>query len=429
MIDLIKEIQLLYDIQNTSSSNDKIELLSRYKNNEVVKLMLRVALDKNLVTSLGEKKLSKTVNKTPDSTIEISDLRTGIIKILDYVISKECSGKDNDIVKVQTALSYYSEEERYMLNKIIAKTLNIGINKKNVNKAIPDLIPIFNVMLAYNADNVDNDDIYAFTVKLDGNRFVVKCENGTKTAYSREGLKLEYFDDFLSKLNLIDGYMYDGEILPTGTYSNSKERYDVLSSIMRTKENKDPNSIEYHIFDMIPIDEFYEGVSKASYKERRAILDTISDSPFQRKVKILYEGKISDKEVRSIFEKVVYEEHEEGLMGNKIDAKYQGKRTKDILKFKEVKTVDLRCIGIEEGKGKYENNLGSIVVTYKGNNVNISGMSDYDKERFWKNPELIVGKIVEIKYFSESKNKKNNNISLRFPRFSRIREKNIESYE
>ena len=65
---------------------------------------------------------------------------------------------------------------------------------------------------------------------------------------------------------------------------------------------------------------------------------------------------------------------------------------------------------------------------YKGFPLS-SGFTDEQRNYYWNNPQEIVGKIVEIKYKEETKNK-NGGLSAQFPIFQNIRlEKDEESYE
>ena len=95
-----------------------------------------------------------------------------------------------------------------------------------------------------------------------------------------------------------------------------------------------------------------------------------------------------------------------------------------------MQSADLKIIGFEEGTGKNRNTLGAIIVDYKGNKVKVgSGFSDIDRDYIWNNQKELVDKIVEVQYFEETTNKKDNNISLRFPVYLRLRsDKNEISY-
>ena len=70
--------------------------------------------------------------------------------------------------------------------------------------------------------------------------------------------------------------------------------------------------------------------------------------------------------------------------------------------------------------------MGAVVVQFKGNEVRVgSGFSDEQRIEFWKNPDLIVGRVIEVKYKEVTKNK-NGTESLQFPVFMQIREEGKE---
>ena len=122
----------------------------------------------------------------------------------------------------------------------------------------------------------------------------------------------------------------------------------------------------------------------------------------------------------------------EGLMLNTVTGKYGfGKRSKDLLKVKAMQTCDIKCIGVEEGEGKYAGTLGKIVCDYKGFTLRVgSGFTDDERKFYWNNQDKIINQLVEIQYFEESKDKKTNELSLRFPVFKRVRDdKNEVSYD
>ena len=89
--------------------------------------------------------------------------------------------------------------------------------------------------------------------------------------------------------------------------------------------------------------------------------------------------------------------------------------------------MDLMVIGVNEGKKESsKGKMGSIAVDFKGNQVDVSGWTDYEKDYYWKYPEEIIGKVLEVKYKSITKDKDGKE-SLQFPQKVRIREegKNI----
>lgn len=113
----------------------------------------------------------------------------------------------------------------------------------------------------------------------------------------------------------------------------------------------------------------------------------------------------------------------EGVMVNSIDGLYECKRSRELLKVKSFFTADLEIVGFEEGRNKYENMLGNIIVDYKGYNVGIgSGFSDIERLEIWENQDDYIGRVCEIKYFEESSNQNDDSISLRFGTWEGLRE-------
>lgn len=101
---------------------------------------------------------------------------------------------------------------------------------------------------------------------------------------------------------------------------------------------------------------------------------------------------------------------------------YRCKRHNGLLKVKSFLSCDVECIGVYEGDGKYKGMLGGIIVDYKGYEVGVgSGFDDATREHLWKHQGEVVGRIVQIKYKTESKNKKGG-LSLQFPIFQVVRE-------
>lgn len=110
----------------------------------------------------------------------------------------------------------------------------------------------------------------------------------------------------------------------------------------------------------------------------------------------------------------VWEQGREGVILKRIDAPYTcGKRNADMMKIKEEVTLDLWCIGIEEGEGKYAGMTGSLTLVDSAGNIhNVSGMRDSDRTLWWKYPERITNTVVEVRAMKILKDG-----SLREPRF------------
>ena len=120
----------------------------------------------------------------------------------------------------------------------------------------------------------------------------------------------------------------------------------------------------------------------------------------------------------------------EGLMINAGSGLYVPKRTDDLLKVKQVQTIDMRVVDTEFGTGKYELCVGYIyceATLPNGSKISCkvgTGLSDTQRTRWAMYPMEIIGKIVEVAYFSLSQSKNTygtTQYSLRFPRLKKVR--------
>ena len=125
--------------------------------------------------------------------------------------------------------------------------------------------------------------------------------------------------------------------------------------------------------------------------------------------------------------KELEEQGYEGTMINIGSAKYECKRHSGVLKVKSFKTGDFYVKSVFEGTGRLACKLGGITIQYLHNGELHecdlgTGFVDSERELYWNNPELIVGKVVECQYFEVSQNA-NGGIGLRFPSWlNRIRD-------
>ena len=226
-------------------------------------------------------------------------------------------------------------------------------------------------------------------------------------------------------------YVIDGELLvrdDEGTMT-SRERYKLTSKIARKKgETEEKKLLQLHVFDILPVEEFRKGASKDVYTKRRALIEEkFEGQSFDKLVKteVLYKG-CDHNTVLEMLDEVLAQE-EEGLIVNMSDSKYLCKRHKGILKLKEFLDADVYVKEVYEGTKSNVGKLGGVVIQYLYEGVLHececgSGFNKEERELYWENPELIVGKVIEIHHCGDTKNDKGG-VGLRFPIFKhRIRD-------
>lgn len=329
----------------------------------------------------------------------------------------------------------------YFLEPIVNRTLRLGIGQSLLDKGTlsPMLAKKFDGYAKYDKDG------YYITEKLDGNRCIAHFDYGEWKFTSRNGKDM-YVNFDMSGLDT--NLIYDGEVLSPKQVELSRaieegikynmdigtafdDQFSATSGLInRHNTNK---QLVYNVFDII---------DSASYKERREALDQMKpQSDDVRILPVLKHFKDTNElqEVWDILNKVTGVGGE-GVMINLANSSYLHKRTDQLLKLKKVYTMDMKVYNVEWGIGKYEGQIGALkaeAITDSGISIHCSvgtGLSDEQREMWARDIRRIIGKTIEVSYFSLSQTKEdrelgNNVYSLRFPRLKRVRDDKTETSE
>jgi DNA ligase-1 len=413
------------EITQNNSRNYKQEILRKYKDDEVIKRYLQIAFDPYKVYGISTKKLSTEVRSIAAFIPQTST----VFGLFNY-LAEHNTGTFSEILECQNALNAVASLDRdcaNLLTSLICKDLSIGCDAKTINKEIPGLIPTFNVQLAnkyFDKPEYVEGKTFALTTKIDGGRIIALKENGQVSFFTRAGQKYEGLVDLEDEMSRLmpEGTCLDGEItlLDRGSLS-SKEAYKETMKIVRTKD-KEKHGIKMLVFDWMTVADFKEQQCDFSYKIRRTGAENvfaINDFTYFELLPILYLGDDTTKITEILEEEIA--KGEEGIMINIWDAKYEFKRTNNLLKVKKFNTCDLRVTGFEEGTGKYVGMLGAFICEYKGGQVKVgSGLTDEQRVDVWRNSRDYENLIIEVSYFEETKDS-TGKLSLRFPTFKDFR--------
>ena len=420
-------VNLFYEIQSTPELNKKKELIRKNKDNQLFVDILKFLLDTNVVTGINKKKIEKQVNY--DS---VNFPRLVNWYACENYLKQHNTGTKADIAAIQYFLESCEEEfgdkvSDFFFN-IVTKSFKLGCNKKLVNSVISNLIPEFTIMLGASIENckLNGDETIFITQKLNGTRCVFY--NGD--LYSRQGKKftgLQRIQDQIMTLlnpNHWKDWVLDGELIynkPKGM--TDSEAFQIGTGIANS-DSEDKKELIYTIFDIIPKEVFENHLKSENYHYRHIQLNSLLDEIYQNKLENLdvvpffYSGK--DHSKISYYLEYAESHDMEGVMVN-LDTPYEFKRTKNLIKVKKFFDIDLKCIAVEKGEGKYQNTLGYIICEYEGNTVKCgSGFTDEQRNHFWQYSDSIVGKTVTIKYKEKTRNKDGKE-SLQFPVFVTVR--------
>ena len=419
------------EIVVSASRKHKQDVLTKYKDDEVIKRYLKIAYDPYVVFGISTKKLSKMARP-----IDWFHAAT-VFELFDY-LTKHNTGTLEDIAACQEMMFCAAELDgtlECLLSDLICKDLSIGCDAKTINSVIPDLIPTFTVMLAekyFDKPERVLGKTFAVTTKIDGGRIIAIKENGSVSFFTRAGQRYEGLVDLEKEMmdTFPEGTVLDGEItILNDAGIPSKEAYKKAMKITRSDGEK--HGLKMKVFDTLSIDEWRAQRSTTDYVTRRAMLDGLYFQPTIQRTYFevlpeLYRGNDPAKILELLDEAIA--DDQEGIMINICDAPYEFKRTTNLLKVKKMQTLDLQIIGFEEGSGKYAGTLGAILVRYKnGNTVKVgSGFTDWLRSEIWNNRNKYLDRICEIQYFEETTNQDGGE-SLRFPIFKDFRYDKLEA--
>ena len=421
MVENLSEvIGIVKQLREISGTNDKIVLLRRNCNNELLRKVLRYTYDTDLKYGVQKKSI---VMRTGESKW------SSLFEMLDELAESNI----NDNLKRNVGRfinNLETEDEKELVTKILLKNLDVGLNVKNINKGMKGLIVSHDIMKGSKWEGTLNEEV-AVSLKLDGVRCTWLIKDGKAVAKTRQNKIIQGMEDLTKAMEEVFGdrdLMVDGELLAQNPNElDSKELFKLTSGIVNSKGIK--RGLTFVAFDIVPLEDYVNKVNNTPFLERRELLEHYVIN--QELVKLAPFYFITDS-VEKINEKLseVVSLGLEGLMINKLKCGYEFKRTKNLLKVKAMSTMDLRVIAFEEGDRAFEGMLGAVVVKYKGNEVRVgSGWTQDMRKEVWNNQEKYLGKLIECQYFEITKNEEGKE-SLRFPVFKGWRfDKDEESYE
>lgn len=424
------------DLQNTNSILEKRFIISK------IPEWLTEDFQYIIECLNGKHKFGYTYNASPYYSMSDRQVsqKWSVKNVLEWLQEPRIKGNLS-----QDNIDWYCDqtvELCWFFEPIVNRTLKLGIGNSILPKDgfAPMLAKKYEGAIEYDPKG------YVLTEKLDGNRCIASYEDDHWVFRSRNG-RIMYVDFHMG--DLPKEFVYDGEVMSMSQTVSSMKliqnlRYGVQdykvygnefndTSGLINRHSKDKELV-YNIFDIM--------LDDVPYYERRNELDRMAED-----LDLPYDVRIVPVIAKSMFEDLdsvtsynlsrVCNMGGEGVMINLASGCYRHKRTNQLLKLKQVQSIDMKVTGIQEGTGKYEYSVGAINCvcnTDDGKIIEVSvgsGLSDEQRSDWFIHPENIIGKIVEIQYFSmsqDSKRKGSNYYSLRFPRLKTVRtDKNTTS--
>jgi len=270
-------------------------------------------------------------------------------------------------------------------------------NSYAVSSIKPSLIskPAIQLATRYNPDIKIKD--YLVSEKLDG----VRARWNGEILITRSGHIINapkwFIQDFPQQI--LDGELWIG-----------RNRFDEVSAIVRRKiaDDKKWQLITFNIFDL--------PLSPSPFLKRYREMNQLLSGNSSPHIKLIKQKELVSKVELNDWLDLIEEKHGEGLMLHHKESLYDHNRSNKLLKLKKVYDAEAIVIAHLNGKGKYKDMLGALLMEMP-NGIQFrlgSGLSDFLRQ----NPPKI-GSTVTYQYYGITKNGK-----PRFASYLRIRDKN-----
>lgn len=412
---MLKDI--LNELNESNSSNYKLDILKKYKDNSELKKLLELTYNRN--------KYNFNVSKNCIIKDNPSILESNGSKTVDEVLSAlEILGggtiRGNEAHQfVCNHLKCLDNDNKEIFLNVLGRDLKIGLNVKSINKVFKNLIPKPNYMrcAVLSEKTLKKINFPAFIqLKMDGTYREIHVADGQVSGKTRSGE--EYFNPVLFKEmeNFPNGF-YTGELTIEG---ESRFTGNGLINSLNPPYEK----ITFTVWDYLT-DEDYLEKSKTPYYSRFESLSDIIEKHESNRVKL-----VPNHEVNSIDEalKYVSDWMEQGLEGGVLKDKnnvFKNGTSGTQLKIKLKVDAEMRITGFTDGTigTKREGKIGAIQFsndegTIKGQ---CSGFSDEELDLFTKNKDNLIGRIISVEFNDIVKSENNDYYALSHPRFIEIR--------
>jgi DNA ligase 1 len=407
-------VALLEEVSNVGSKLEKQRLIAGFSKEDVE--FLKLALDPAVtfgVTVDEDDGIYRS--RCPSEPVSYWG---GFGKLLSQLQVRSLTGTAAQVAVRDVLMESPTELDLKWSCRILNRQLRAGFDISTINKVFPKTVVKFAVSLAepYDPDKHELTGWWFVEPKLDGNRVVLIDGVG----YSRNGKTYDTIGHIAKELaSLSTAYVFDGELM------GSKD-FDENSGAARRKGEGDNLDLIFNVFDVVRKDEWAAGKTRTT-AERKDDLDVLKDAlaiigkagKYKPHVKVVEWYTVENptqQDLRRYCDQYIAQGYE-GAMMKRAAAPYVFKRSDNILKVKRFLDADGVVVDLAEGKNSFKGMLGAAWIEVDGVRSKVgSGFDVEQRERFWKNPGLIKGHMIEVQYQNKTPDGK-----LRFPVFIRLR--------
>lgn len=416
----IKEI--VNELNESNSSNYKLEVLEKYSDNELLKRVLKMTYDK-VSYNYGI-----TLKKIPEVQPS-EDPYMNLEQALDIIESNFCTRAvtGNAAISSLTAiLQSLNADDQYVAKGVIDRSQKINMGRSGINKVFPKLIikPPYMRCQVYSKKTSKNISFPAcLQLKADGRFVAITVDNGEVTFASRQGEEQE-FPLLLNAFSKAPDGVYIGEMMVMG------EKVRTTANGMINSSNPPHELIYVQLWDFITLEEYSRPKDKkwkVPYVTRLLRLTEITDKLNPIRVQLIETWEVNSlKEALKKVSEWMTEGYEGGVLKDYSNI-FIDHDSPTQLKLKLEVECDMRITGFTVGTGKNLEYFGAVTFendegTIKGK-VGVSSMTEKLRNYIHENREDFLSRIMEVQFNDLSKAEGNDYYALSHPRYVEIKDK------
>jgi len=420
-------IKKIFDkIANESSTNEKMAILSRYKDNELLVKVLYAACSKRVKYYIKQLPLYEKSSTTFDLDWALNQLPA--------LSNREVTGyaAHQYLMKILTQLQ---PDDAYIIERIIDKDCKIGIGTRNINKVIPNLIEKTGYMgckpyskeglikLLAKGDCVSQE-------KMDGRYMNCIIQGGELANESRQGEPTILENPlFFSELIKLKDCVLNGELTMGGEISRF-EANGIIASLISISTKKLAGDdvtkevvkfelkhmdyyealklVKYTTWDILTIDEYFSRKCVRPYKVRFAELEETLKG--FKMISIVETRQIKNIEDAMDHFKEIVTRNGEGTVVKSLEGVWMDGKPIWQQKIKKEVNLDLRITGFNYGTGKNSELISSVNVESEDGLLKTSptGLDEDEMAYVTVNQDILLNTILEVKCSGLSQDNKGN---------------------
>ena len=420
-------VELLTKLSQTSSRNEKIELLKFALIEStlvgIFKRFTELVFDKVRYKYYITNKVLNYSNSGPEDI----GIETIFETILEPLTTRQLTG-NAAIEHVQKWIDVLTPECQHILKCIIDRDLHCGVDVKTIEKVFGNItfkLPYMRCSLIESLKNVKFPAL--LQLKADGTYRTTIVRNNKVEFYSRSGETYNHPKLAEEMKHLPDG-VYIGELLALdvgiGSTKASEARY--ISNGTLNSLNP-PEEVKFFVWDFLELEEFFNGYSNTPYKDRLSQLTTNVEKC--EMVEVIRTWEVQTYEEAQNITKQLISQGYEGSVLKDSNLKFENKTSKYQIKMKQEIEVDVRCIGFTEGNGKFADTFGAILFKTDDGKIEgqCSGLSDTMRKEVSLNRSKYLNRIFTIKCNDITKAKNSKTFGVMHPQFKDFRNDKTET--